>query len=230
MATASPRTTGIDSTGETRTLVRGVGWEGCLALLDWFGDDGPKMAYAGGDLEFMTPRMPHEEFKTNLSFVLEAIFEGLSIRFRPLASTTFTRRSVERMVEPDQCYYLRHKPRQIAGRKGVDLDNTPPPDLCIEIEITSSLLPKLDAHARMGFPELWRYDGESLSILVRDGETGSYRAAERSACLPFVPVADVAGWLGSYDDGDDLAWRQRVRAWVVGTVEPLARAGRAGAG
>ena len=42
----------------------------------------------------------------------------------------------------------------------------PPPDLVIEIDITSPSFSKLPIYAQMGIPEIWRYDGERMAILV----------------------------------------------------------------
>ena len=226
MATASSnraeRATESDRpAGEVRTLIRDVGWDGCEALMGWFGDDAPRMTYADGTIELMSPHVTHEEAKKNLAFLVETIAEELGIPIRPLASVTFKKRGADRMVEPDESYYFAANVGLVTSRKSVDLDVVPPPDLSIEVENTSSLLDKLDVYARMGFPEVWRYDGEDLTVLILDAE-GRYSASIRSASLAFVPMADLVDRLHDYD-GDDLAWRRGSRAWVRDVLAPIHR-------
>jgi Uma2 family endonuclease len=40
----------------------------------------------------------------------------------------------------------------------------PPPDLAVEIEITTSSIDKLDIYASLGVPEVWLYDGTVLEV------------------------------------------------------------------
>jgi Uma2 family endonuclease len=59
-------------------------------------------------------------------------------------------------------------------------DNDPPPDLAIEVELTPSALDRMSIDARLGVPEVWRYDGSTLTIDVpREG--GPYELREDGA-------------------------------------------------
>lgn len=49
----------------------------------------------------------------------------------------------------------------------------PPPDLAIEIDITSSSLDRLAIYASLGITEVWRFDGDRLTIYVL--EDGYYQ-------------------------------------------------------
>jgi hypothetical protein len=107
----------------------------------------------------------------------------------------------------------------------VDLAIDPPPDLAIEVELTSGLLDKLSVYAALGVPEVWRYDGERLSVLVL-GPGGAHVPSGSSAAFPFLPMAEIDRFLRDYDATDDSRWGRAFRAWVREVVLPLARGGR----
>ena len=76
----------------------------------------------------------------------------------------------------------------------IDLLVDHPPDLAIEIDITSSSLDRLEIYAKLRIPEIWRSDGQSLEILVLQPD-GAYRASPTSLCLPQLPVAELVRFL-----------------------------------
>lgn len=208
--------------GEQRALIRGVGWEGYEALLEWFSDGGPRLTYADGDVEFMSPLSHHERSAKFLAALVETIATELDIPCASYRSSTLARRSADRGLEPDECYYFANADR-ILGNDRIDLDAEPPPDLVIEIEITNPLLPKLEVHARLGFPEIWHYDGATLAVLQL-GPDGRYRTTPRSRALPFLPMDAIEGFLrGAPPAGNETAWRRRVQAWARDTLLPLHR-------
>ena len=64
MATATETGTATGAeVGELRFVIDNVGWKGYETLLKLFGDDGPRMNYSGGNVELMSPLLPHERFK-----------------------------------------------------------------------------------------------------------------------------------------------------------------------
>jgi len=54
--------------------------------------------------------------------------------------------------------------QQGSGKREIDLTQDPPPDLVVEIDITSSSLNRFQIYATLGVPELWRYDERELQI------------------------------------------------------------------
>ncbi|WP_435017319.1 Uma2 family endonuclease [Tundrisphaera sp. TA3] len=208
-------------TGEIRTLIRGVGWEGYEALLDWFGDDSPRLSYARGNVEFMSPLNRHERGKKYLGFMIETIAEETGLDFASFGSTTLRRRDIDCGLEADECYYFAGM-EHLSNTDRIDLEVEPPPDLCLEIEITNSLLPKLEIYALIGVPEIWRFDGKSITIF-RLGLESRYVATERSLHLPFVPFEDLRRFLAESGAEPELTWRRRFRAWVREVLVPLHR-------
>jgi Uma2 family endonuclease len=217
-STTAPPSLGV---GEDRLLIRNLGWERYEALRALLGDDGPRMYYLDGDVELMSTHIPHERFKKLLSFMVEALTEELDIPRNALGSLTFKRKLADAGAEPDECYYLANAGR-IRDQKIVDLDLEPPPDLVIEVEISSPLLDKLRIYAGIGVPELWRFDGETLTVLCL-GAHGEYAATERSAAFPFLPMPEIVRFLKEYDPAEETRWGRRFRQWVRDELFPLDR-------
>jgi Uma2 family endonuclease len=218
-ATATTRRAG--GLGERRFVLYNVGWKGYQGLLEIVGDHGPRIAYSQGNVELMSPLLPHEGFGRRLGRIVETIGEELEIPIRPAKSMTLNREDLDRGIEPDESYYIANVGR-IGSRMKLDFEVDPPPDLAIEIEITNSILDKIEIYARLGVPELWRFDGEVLSVLLLQHD-GSYAASTRSAAFPFLPMHEVARFVLDPDMSDESRWGRSFRRWVRNILLPIYR-------
>jgi len=93
---------------------------------------------------------------------------------------------MEQAIEADDCFYIQPE-ALIRGQKRIDLTVDPPPDLAIEIDITSRT--RLDNYEKLGVPELWRYDGENLEINIL--QNGRYVISAASIYFPQLPLREV---------------------------------------
>ena len=151
--------------GESRFLIHCLDWDGYVKLLKLFGDDGPRVSYLDGVIELMSPGPLHEERSHVLGTMITLLTMELDIPAKGQASTTYKRSKRKRGFEADQCFYLASL-GLIRGKDLKTLKPLPPPDLAIEVEVTSALLDKLDIYAGMGVPEVWRHNQDGLTILV----------------------------------------------------------------
>jgi Uma2 family endonuclease len=219
MATvAVPRSPIVE--GEQRFLIPRVGWDGYQALLDLIGDRPIRLTYDRGDVELMSPLYSHERYGRLFYRVILTITEELDIPMVAAGSTTFRAQMLDRGLEPDECCYLANAAR-LRDTDRIDLAIDPPPDLAIEIEITRSALDRLGIYAALGVPEVWRFDGERLTVHVL-GEDGAYRESTTSAAFPFVPMGEVARFVREHDANNDTRWGRAFRAWVRAEVVPRA--------
>ena len=88
---------------------------------------------------------------------------------------------MERGFEADEAYYITHA-EQVRPKEDADLAIDPPPDLVIEVEITSSSIEKKQLFAAMGIPEFWRHDGDQFWMYRLSGD--QYEEIESSVELP----------------------------------------------
>jgi Uma2 family endonuclease len=180
------------TTPENRVILKGVSWSTFKALLADVGDDRAwRIAYDEGVLEIRMPLEEHEEPKRLIESFVEAIVDELEIELRSLGSLTLEREDLTRAVEPDSCFYIQNE--SLVRGRNINLPNDPPPDLAIESDYTNSSVNKFTIYAAIGVPEIWRYRRESLQVyqLV----DGKYENCEISLAFPFLPVAEIPGFI-----------------------------------
>jgi Uma2 family endonuclease len=170
-----------------RLLMQDVTWQEFETILEELGDHrSARLAYDNGTLEMMTPLPEHEDDKEIIGDLIKALLEELDIEFRSLGSTTFKKDQTQGL-EPDQCFYIQNEVA-IRGKKRINLSVDPPPDLAIEIDVTSRTHPSI--YEALGVPELWRFDQGKLQINVLQG-SGSYTLVAESPKFPGLPLCEV---------------------------------------
>lgn len=177
---------------EARTVLENIRWETFVELATQRRGSVPRMTYDEGTLELMSPRRQHENIGRLIGRLVETYTEVRGIEIQSVASTTFKRKDLQKAFEADESYYIQHA-EQIRPKEELDLIVDPPPDLVIEVEITSSAIAKLKLFAAMGVPEVWRHDGERLQMVhLREGQ---YQTTDSSIALPGFTAAMVQTYL-----------------------------------
>ncbi len=168
-------------------LVKDVSWQMYENILEELGEKrAARINYSQQILEIMTPLPGHEISKVIIGDLVKALCEELEVEFWSLGSTTFKSKDMAVGVEPDDCFYIQNE-SAIRGKNRIDISIDPPPDLAIEIDITSRS--RLNNYEVLGVTELWRYDGQSLEIDVL--ESGKYVKSNISQNFPSFPLVDV---------------------------------------
>jgi len=170
-----------------RVLLRDVTWQEFERILAELGEHrSARIAYDRGILEIMAPLPEHEYDKEIISDLLKALLEELDNEFISLGSTTFKNQNMLQGIEPDQCFYIKNE-MLIRGKKRLDLIVDPPPDLALEIDVTSRTNPSI--YQALKVPELWRFEKGKLQInLLRDG---CYVESQESANFPGLPLIEA---------------------------------------
>jgi Uma2 family endonuclease len=200
------------SIAEQRTVLHNISWETFEALLAETGEGrGSRFAYEDGTLEIMTPLFEHENPKIQFDRFILILAQELEIEIKSAGSTTLKRRIAKRGIEPDNCYYIQNE-LAIRGRETLNLETDPPPDLAIEIDITSSSVNKLGIYSALGIAELWRYNGRDLKFyqLIE----GQYVECEFSIAFPIVSVSDISRFIQQSKTMGEIALLKSFRAWV----------------
>ena len=192
--------------------LEGVSWELYEHLLKLTEHRRLRLTYDNGELEIMSPLPQHERVKIAIGKMISAILEALDVPYDELGSTTFRRRVKKKGLEPDDCFYIQTQPL-IARKDRIDLAKDPPPDLVIEIDITSLSIPRLPIYAALGVPEIWRYDGSRLQCLQLHKD--DYRDVECSIAFPRLRVADLESFIRMAEQKvDQNATMKAFRAWL----------------
>ena len=96
--------------------------------------------------------------------------------------------------------------------KRINLAVDPPPDLLIEVDITSSSVNKFAIYGAMGISEFWRYEGDEMHFYRLEGE--DYVESGHSLHFPFVTPAVITRFLQLGDSEDIPPMNKAFREWV----------------
>ena len=197
---------------EQRVLLSGISWSTYESLLADTRNRGTRFTYDRGCLEMMSPSREHERLKSMMGRLIEAMTEVLAIPISSAGSTTLKAEWKERGLEADESYYIVNEPR-VRGRDEIDLRVDPPPDLAIEVDISSSSLDQLSIYADLGVPEVWLYDAVMLKVYQLQADS-TYAQQTRSPSFPFLPLEDIERFLARRNETDETTWIRLFRAWV----------------
>jgi len=195
-----------------RVILRGISWTTYRGLIrDLESEPGKRLTYDRGTLEIMVRLPPHEHLKKLISRLVEVTTEETETEIRSLGSTTWSREDLRRGLEPDECFYIQNE-AIVRGKDTIDLSVDPPPDLAIAIDYTSSSMNRMEIYAALGVPEVWRFDGESLTIYHL--ENGKYFPREVSGVLPLLRRGDILQFLQASQTMGETSWIRAFRRWV----------------
>src|ERR1700722_2828286 len=111
-------------------------WQTYSDLLKAFDERRIFVTFDRGRIEIMSPSPRHERAAHRLSQIAICAATAFGQSYLALGSTTFRREDLKRGFEPDSCFYIRNR-KAIADKDIIDLTVDPPPDLVIEVEMTS---------------------------------------------------------------------------------------------
>jgi Uma2 family endonuclease len=93
------------------------------------------------EIRIMAPLPGHGKKSDTLSDLVKALlrYQGQDWdSFDPITLKRFEQAG----LEPDACFYIQNR-QAILGKERIDLETDPPPDLALEIDLTSSTKPKI---------------------------------------------------------------------------------------
>lgn len=196
--------------GQT-TILHDIDWQQFEAILEDLGDNrASRIAYFDGVLEIRMPLPEHERTKVIISNLLVILLEELDWEWESLGSSTFKTKSMKAGIEPDDCFYIKNYAAMI-GKKRLDMSIDPPPDIAIEVDLTSNT--QISAYEALAVAEIWRYANGKLSIrLLREGK---YVESLVSLSFPDFPVIDgISQFLERGTELSISSLRREFRQWV----------------
>jgi Uma2 family endonuclease len=170
-------------------------------LQDWPRRRLPRLFFLADTLTLISPLPEHEIANDLLSDMVKTLLKIQRKGYQPFGSTTLKKEGLAG-VEPDACFYITHY-LQMIGRQRL-LPDDPPPDLAIEIDLTSKTL--LRAYQYLAVPEVWIYESGQLTIYqLREG---GYQPAPVSQFFGANPLTERIPHFIE-------------RAWQVGSCQAL---------
>ncbi|MDX2098662.1 MAG: Uma2 family endonuclease [Leptolyngbyaceae cyanobacterium bins.59] len=201
----------IQQQRDQRVVLHGVSWQTYKLLLTELGDRrSSRLAYDEGVLEITMPSDRHETNTHLLERLVDVLTEELDRPVKCFRSTTLNRDDLQKGAEPDSCYYIQSVSR-IVGRT-IDLDRDPPPDLVIEVDISSPSSRKFQIYQSLGVPEIWRYRKNTVEI--HQLQDGNYVMCQQSPTFTFISTSILNQFLQDAETQDDTALIRTWRRWV----------------
>lgn len=169
-----------------RLLIHNLNWLDFEAILDELGEKrASRIAYSDGILEIRMPSPKHEREESIIGDIVKILLEELEVDCECFGSATFKQQAMNYGIEPDECFYIQNH-QAVIGKDRLDLSVDPPPDLAIEVDVTSKT--QIEAYTRLGVPELWVYQGNQLTIYIL--QSGQYQASATSPTFPQLPILE----------------------------------------
>ncbi|HXD34444.1 MAG TPA: Uma2 family endonuclease [Pyrinomonadaceae bacterium] len=201
-----------DITESPLRVLTNVSWSTYESMLkELESSSSPHLTYDRGVLEIMSPTAKHEKVSRSIDLFINLVAAEIGADVATLGSTTYKREDLLRGFEPDACFYIENE-LKIRGKDRIDLSIDPVPDLVVEIDITRSTINKRALFAQFGVPEVWRYDGNKIEILVL--EAGDYSLSDHSRALPLLSSAILNRFISESLDGSRREWIMNVREWA----------------
>ncbi|MBX7170472.1 MAG: Uma2 family endonuclease [Pyrinomonadaceae bacterium] len=195
-----------------KLIMQGVGWDFYEEILAEYVDSNAlHFAYDDGVLEVEVPLPEHEVPSRILSDLVTIISIELNVNARNFGSTTFRQQKNTKGCEPDTAFYIKNEPK-IRGLLKIDLTVDPPPDLVIEVDVTSPSLDKLPIYAALGVSEVWLYKGAEVEFFQLVGKT--YRKVSHSISFPVLSTEKSTEFLNKGLTAAPNEWFKEVKDWV----------------
>lgn len=199
-------------------LLSNISWETYERLLQEMGETHYRVTFDEGELEVMTLSLGHENWGEWIGHLILIVAMELDVALLSGGSTTLKKSLRRKGLEPDKCYWIKHE-ELMRGKKEWDALADPPPDLGVEVDVTSSSLDRMAIYAALQVPEVWRFDGEEFQVLIL-GPNGKYKEKSRSVTFPSLPLQDFAAFVKMLGSANEVSLLKQFTAWVRTAVLP----------
>lgn len=187
-------------------------WEQYQALSQQRGDGSiPRLKYHDGAVFLMSPLPQHGKDAHVIASVITTLLDHLEQEYD--AFTTVTMELPEESgIEPDYCFYVDNW-EAVLGKKRIDWRIDPPPDLVLEIDVTS--YSDVNDYLPYRVPEIWLFKRNQLQI--HQLQANAYLLQSQSR---YFPEFDLQGIV---DRGLQLAYDRNTSATIRDLRQQLRR-------
>ena len=183
-----------------------------LLLQDLDGRRNPRLSYDCGRLEVVMTSSRHDKYSWFVDKLICAFCEARGLTLGGYGHATWKSKRAARGAEADNSYYIANEPK-VMRKENIRLEVDPPPDIVVEVDLTTDSLRKLPIYAGLGVPEVWRYDGKLFHFHGLSG--AAYTEITESRCLPGFTLSMLTDALQGFPEIDSMeatkAFRRRIK-------------------
>jgi len=194
-----------------------ISWDEYEQLLEDLADwPGMRVSYDHGRVEIMSPTFEHENYIGFFPRMGHILSDEMDTVVEAAGATTYKQETLLQGSEGDQSFYVKNA-GAIIGKRRIDLDIDPPPDIVVEVDITNESLGKFPIYAAFLVPEIWRYDGKQARIYHLVNQ--SYLERDASLSFPFLTTQAMTEFLEQSKTQGQTAALAAFRQWVRAAIQ-----------
>ncbi len=169
------------------TVVHLLGtWEDYQVLIEQRGDKAnPRIKYRLGEILLMSPLPKHGREAHTIASIITILLAHLGQKYEAFTPMTMDLPEISGL-EPDYSFYIDNW-EAVVGKDRIDWNTEPPPDLALEIDVTSYT--DVNDYLPYRVPEVWVYKKNKLMIYTL--ETNSYKLVSTSRYFPNFKVEEI---------------------------------------
>ncbi|MEL7360265.1 MAG: Uma2 family endonuclease [Cyanobacteria bacterium J06560_6] len=191
-------------------LLPNISWQTYQAMLDDMGSHrAARVAYDDGVMTIKRPSELHEFLNRLLAYIVRTIAVELDLLCTDVGSMTLQREDLQKGAEPDTGFYIQNAISEpdAASRIPTNL----PPDLLVEVDITSPSTRRMSIYRALGISEVWQYTKRD-SVVIHHLTPRDYVEASVSIAFPQLTATQLNQFLNDYKDDRQL--NRDIRSWV----------------
>lgn len=158
-------------------------WEQYQMLCQQRGDGSiPRLKYRLGEVLLMSPLPQHGRDAHLIASVISTLLDATGREYDAFTPVTMELPE-EAGIEPDYCFYIDNW-QAVSGKKRINWKVDPPPDLVLEIDVTS--YSDVKDYLPYRVPEVWLFRRQTLSIYQLQGD--EYISTTSSRYFPQIDL------------------------------------------
>ena len=136
-------------------------WENYQNLCQQRGDNSiPRIKYRNGEVLLMSPLPKHGRDASLIADIIKVLLDHNKLEYDSFTPVTMEL-PAESGIEPDYCFYIDNWEAS-SGKERIDWSIDPPPDLVLEIDVTSYT--EINDYLPYRVPEVWLFRRDRLII------------------------------------------------------------------
>lgn len=163
----------------------------------------PRIKYRSGEVLLMSPLPKHGRDASLIADIIKVLLDHTEQEYDAFTPVTMELPE-ESGIEPDYCFYIDHW-EVVSGKERIDWRNDPPPDLVLEIDVTS--YSDINDYLPYRVPEVWLFRKSQLLVYKLQGN--EYHLQSQSRYFPQIdlPAVIAQGLQVAYDRNTSAAIR-----------------------
>jgi Uma2 family endonuclease len=145
----------------------------------------PRIKYRNGEILLMSPMPVHGRDAHVIAQAVVILLEHSDLDYSAFTPITLTLPE-KSGIEPDYCFYIDNC-QAVSGKDRIDWQTEPPPDLVIEVDVTS--YSDVNDYLPYRVPEVWLWRKQKL--LIHQLSDDRYQLQEQSRYFPEMDLSAI---------------------------------------